>query len=67
MAILKYKDIKKLGAKELEAKLAEFEMELAKERANIAVGASVSSPGKIKEIRKTIARIKMHMSQQRHA
>lgn len=57
MAILKKKDIKKLGEKELNKKLNELQLELAKERANINIGASVSSPGRIREIRKTIARI----------
>ncbi len=57
MAILRVKDIKKLGEKELNEKLNEFKLELAKERANIAIGATVSSPGRIKEIRRGIARI----------
>jgi large subunit ribosomal protein L29 len=57
MAILRTKDIRKLGDTELEKKLDELRLELAKERANISIGASVTSPGRIKEIRKTIARI----------
>lgn len=58
MAILKPKDIRKLSEKELEKKLDELKLELAKERANISIGASVTSPGRIKEIRKTIARVR---------
>ncbi len=58
MAILKIKDIRKLGNKDFEKKLNELELELAKERANISIGASVTSPGRIKEIRKTIARVR---------
>lgn len=57
MAILRTKDIRKLGPKELDKKLGELNTELAKERANIAIGASVSSPGRLREIKRTIARI----------
>lgn len=57
MAILKAKDIRNLSPKELEKKLGELKMEISKERANISIGAAVSSPGKIREIRKAIARI----------
>lgn len=57
MAILRSKDIRKLSKKELEKKMDELRLELAKEKANISIGASVTSPGRIKEIRKTIARI----------
>lgn len=58
MAILRPKDIRKLSEKELEKKLDELKLELAKEKANISIGASVTSPGRIREIRKTIARVK---------
>ena len=62
MAIIRIKDIKKLSRKELSEKLNELHLELAKERASIAVGASVTSPGRLKEIRKTIARQKTEIS-----
>jgi large subunit ribosomal protein L29 len=38
-------------------RLNELKLELAKERGQIAVGGSASNPGKVKEIKKTIARI----------
>ena len=57
MAILRKKEMRKLAVKELDKKLEELHLELAKEKANINIGASVSSPGKIKEIKRTIARI----------
>jgi large subunit ribosomal protein L29 len=63
MAILKTKDIRKLGKEEIEKKLKELKLELAKERANIDVGSTVLSPGKIREIRRTIARIKTIQNQ----
>lgn len=58
MAILRTKDIRKMDEKELEKRLKELKLELAKEKAKINVGAAVTSPGKIREIRRTIARIK---------
>ncbi|MCD6590421.1 MAG: 50S ribosomal protein L29 [Candidatus Aenigmarchaeota archaeon] len=58
MVILRAKDIRKMDEKELNKHLKELNLELAKEKANIHVGASVTSPGRIREIRKTIARIK---------
>jgi len=57
MAILRIKDVKKLGEKDLNKKLNELRLELTKERANIAIGASATSPGRIREIRRAIARI----------
>jgi large subunit ribosomal protein L29 len=57
MTSLKVKDIKKLSEKDIEKKLDEMRLELAKEKANISIGASVTSPGKIKDNRRTIARI----------
>ena len=57
MAILTLKDIRKLSGKDVDKKLNELELELAKEKANISIGATVTSPGRIKEIKRTIARI----------
>ena len=64
MAIMRSKDIRKMGRKELNKRLAELKLELVKERASIYVGASVTSPGKIKEIKRTIARANTIMHEQ---
>jgi large subunit ribosomal protein L29 len=56
MAIMRKKDIRKLEEKELEKKLNEMRLELAKQRASVKIGASVTSPGRIRELRKTVAR-----------
>lgn len=58
MAIIRTKEIRKLSASDQEKKLGELNLEIAKERANISIGASTISPGKIREMRKAIARIK---------
>ncbi|MBL7206272.1 MAG: 50S ribosomal protein L29 [Candidatus Aenigmarchaeota archaeon] len=58
MAILRPVDIRKMKPEELDKRLNELQLELSKEKANISVGASTTSPGRIREIKKTIARIK---------
>jgi large subunit ribosomal protein L29 len=57
MAVLRKKEIRKLDDKEARKKLDELRLELSKERAKINIGASVTSPGRIREIRRSIARI----------
>lgn len=57
MATLKAKDIRKLSDKEREKKLSELRLELAKEKANISIGANVTSPGKLKDNKRIIARM----------
>ena len=57
MAILRMKEIRKMDGKEMDKQLKELRLELSKEKANIHIGASVTSPGRINEVRRTIARI----------
>lgn len=56
MAILKSKKIRESGEKEMQEKLRELRLELSKERASSEIG-TVKNPGRIRELRKTIARI----------
>ncbi len=58
MAILRSKELRELSIPELEAKLEELEAELRLERGAVASGVAPKNPGRIKEIRRTIARIK---------
>jgi len=57
MAILRAKEIRKLDSKELTSRVHDLKLELSKERANIHIGATVTSPGRIREIRRSIARV----------
>ncbi|MHC1627260.1 MAG: 50S ribosomal protein L29 [Candidatus Nezhaarchaeales archaeon] len=57
MAILKVNDIRKMSNEERLAKLRELKAELMRLRAQQASGAPLDNPGKIRAIRKTIARI----------
>ncbi len=65
MAILRIKDIRKMDDKELEKHVRNLNLELSKERANIHIGASVTSPGRLREIRRTLARIKTIKNEKR--
>lgn len=58
MAIFRMKQIRGMSQKERMEKLRELQLELSKEKASGEIGGSVKNPGRIKEIRKTIARFK---------
>lgn len=57
MATIRKKQIREMNASETEKKLGELRLELMKERGHVAVSGAVTNPGKIREIRKTIARL----------
>jgi large subunit ribosomal protein L29 len=57
MAILKIKQIREMKDEDLNKKLSDLRLELMKELANVKMGRPIKNPGKIKELRKTIARI----------
>jgi len=57
MAIIRTGDARKLSEKDLDKKLSELKLELTKEKASISIGASATSPGRIKEIKRATARI----------
>ncbi|ABR54622.1 ribosomal protein L29 [Methanococcus vannielii SB] len=57
MAILKASEIREFSIDEMNEKIAELKRELMKEGVNKSTGGAPSNPGKIKEIKKTIARI----------
>ena len=58
MAILKAKKVRELSEKELGERMRELRLEFSKEMASSEIGGSVKNPGRIREIRRTIARIK---------
>ncbi len=57
MAILKSKQIREMKIEELNKKLSELRLELLKEMGNVKMGRPVKNPGKIRELKRTIARI----------
>lgn len=64
MVILRVKDARKLSRKELRNKLEELQKELMKLKSQVASGATPENPGKIKEIKKSIARIMLITSKE---
>lgn len=56
MAIIKKSKMREMPDAELEAKLFEYQKELNAERGMLASGGRTSNPGKIRELRRTLAR-----------
>ena len=54
---MKYKEIKALNKEDLQKKHLEVQVELMKLNAQVATGANPKSPGQIRVLKKTIARI----------
>ncbi|MBU5689945.1 MAG: 50S ribosomal protein L29 [Candidatus Aenigmatarchaeota archaeon] len=54
---MKKKDLKKMSESDLDKQLKELRLDLLKEKGNVEMGGNVKNPGKIRAIRKTIARI----------
>ncbi|MEM3519223.1 MAG: 50S ribosomal protein L29 [Candidatus Hadarchaeales archaeon] len=57
MAILRASDIRAMSREEMLEKLRELRAELSRLKATIAAGGTVENPGRIREIKRTIARI----------
>lgn len=57
MAILKASEIRELSIEEMNEKIVELKRELMKEGVNKSTGGAPSNPGRITELKKTIARI----------
>ncbi len=58
MAIIRKNELIQMNDKVLDGKMVELKKELIKINAQVAIGTVPENPGKIKEIRRTIARIK---------
>jgi len=54
---LRIKELRKLSDEDLQKRLNELKLELLKERGNIEMGGNIKNPGRIKVIRRDIARI----------
>ena len=62
MVILRNKEIRSLSKEQLKAKMLELNKELIKYKSQIAMGTLPESPGRIRSIKKTIAKIKTHIN-----
>ena len=57
MPILRLKDIKDMSTEERAKKVSELRTELARLKTMIKAGGAVENPARIRELRKTVARI----------
>ena len=57
MAILRAKEIRGMSGKDLDKQLKDLRNDLLKQRAISATGGAPENPGRIRELRRTIARI----------
>lgn len=57
MAILRAKEIREMSDEQVGKQLKDLRNELLKERAITATGGAPENPGRIRELRRTIARI----------
>ena len=57
MAILRAKEIRAMSLEELDEKIREMRDELSREKTIRASGGSIENPGRMKEIRRTLARL----------
>lgn len=60
---MKFKELKGLTKEDLEKKFIEAESELIKLNSQVATGITIKSPGQIKQLKKTIAKIKTIQNQ----
>lgn len=54
---MKIQEIRKMKPENLDKKLSELRLELSKELGSVKMGRAVKNPGKIKQMRKSIAQI----------
>ncbi len=57
MSIMKAKEIVTMSPADIEQKVVELKLELSKERASIVSGTRSENPGKVKKLRRDIARL----------
>jgi len=58
MAIFKIDEIRNMSEEEIAEELRKLESDLVRERGIVVAGGAPEKPGRIRDIRKTIARIK---------
>ncbi len=54
---MKIKELRKLKNDDLQKRLKELKLELLKEKGNIKMGGNIKNPGRIKALRRDVARI----------
>jgi len=57
LAILKIKQVRELKPEDILKKISELKLELVKELGNVKMGRPVKNPGRIRELKRTVARL----------
>jgi len=65
MAILRTEEIRDMSKDELKQEMTDLKKELVEERGQIEVGGFSENPGRIKEMKRTIARIKTVLNEEK--
>ncbi|MDV2481549.1 50S ribosomal protein L29 [Methanoculleus sp. Wushi-C6] len=67
MAIFRAKEVKQLSDTELMEQEQKLSLELIQERGKVSAGGATENPGRIREVRRTIARIQTEKNARRNA
>jgi large subunit ribosomal protein L29 len=62
MAIFRAREVTQFSDVELEEQLAKLQLEVLQENGKVSAGGAMENPGRIRELRRTIARIKTEQS-----
>jgi large subunit ribosomal protein L29 len=65
MAIFRAQEVRQLSDVELQEQMEKLNMELIQHRGKVSAGGSTENPGRIRELRRTIARIKTEANSRR--
>jgi len=57
LAILKIKQVRELKPEDILKKISELKLELVKELGSVKMGRPVKNPGRIRELKRTVARL----------
>lgn len=60
---MKFKEIKSLSKEDIDKKMKDMRLELIKLNAQVATGTNPKNPGQIRQLKKSIARIKTRQKQ----
>lgn len=61
MPILRKREMREMNLQEMDEKLIELETELMRLRGKIHAGGAIENPGRIRNLKRTIARLKTYM------
>jgi large subunit ribosomal protein L29 len=67
MAIFRARDVGELSDVELEEQMGKLRMELVQHYGKVSAGGATENPGRIRELRRTIARIMTEQNRRRTA